>query len=85
MICPKCGSSQIYCMDSRCQDGGVRRRKACRSCQHRFFTMEIPEDQFNAMKSREDLLKAFLYRAAQVAAEIEEINHISTFPNGDCK
>ena len=84
MICPKCGSNQLGCIDSRKNNGSVRRRRVCRDCYYRFSTMEISVDEFNAMISKEKLMMAYLQQAPQVSAEIDAINQ-SIFPNGECK
>ena len=84
MKCPKCGSDQLGCIDSRKNNGAVRRRRVCQDCYYRFSTMEISVDQFNAMISKEKLMMAYLNRAAQVSAEIDAINQ-SICPIGECK
>ena len=88
MTCPKCGSSQNHCVDSRGRNGSVWRRRECKACRYRFNTVEILEDDFKGMRTREDLLKEFLYSAVRTAVQICEVNpniDISTFPNGECK
>ena len=42
MKCPKCGADQFMVVDSRpCKDG-IRRRRQCVACEHRFSTYEYP-------------------------------------------
>lgn len=44
-LCPLCGVGESLCVDTRKQDGvpwGVRRRRVCGDCGHRFTTMELP-------------------------------------------
>lgn len=84
MKCPKCGSDQLGCIDSRKNNGAVRRRRVCQDCHYRFSTMEISVDEFNAMMAKEKLLMAYLHQAAQVSAEIAAINQ-SICPDGVCK
>ena len=84
MICPKCGSSQNHCVDSRGRNGSVWRRRECKACRYRFNTVEILEDDFKGMRTRDDLLREFLLRVVPVC-EIDSNIHISTFPNGECK
>lgn len=41
MYCTKCGSSQVYIIDSRDRDGNERRRRyECTACKNRFTTIE---------------------------------------------
>jgi transcriptional repressor NrdR len=44
MLCPFCGATDTKVADSRTldQDGQVRRRRICTSCQERFTTLESP-------------------------------------------
>lgn len=45
MICPECGSSNLYCIDSREMRGNKRRRRhRCLDCDYRFTTVEILVD-----------------------------------------
>lgn len=41
MICPKCKSFQVKCIDSRPYLTPIRRRKECVTCGHRFTTIEV--------------------------------------------
>lgn len=46
MVCPQCQQSDIAVLEKRDIEGGVRRRRVCNSCQHRFTTyerVEIPQ------------------------------------------
>ena len=40
MRCPQCGDSNLKVIDSRDNASGVRRRRHCLSCEHRFTTYE---------------------------------------------
>lgn len=45
MICPACGSRNLYCIDSREMRGNKRRRRhQCLSCDYRVSTIEIIVD-----------------------------------------
>ncbi len=46
MHCPQCGNSNLRVIDSRDNATGVRRRRHCLNCEHRFTTYERLE-QFN--------------------------------------
>lgn len=41
--CPVCKSENIYVIDSRKQEGSIRRRKLCKNCEARFTTYEVSE------------------------------------------
>ncbi len=46
MVCPQCQSNDIAVLEKRDIEGGVRRRRVCNQCQHRFTTyerVEIPQ------------------------------------------
>lgn len=64
MKCPKCQSDQLKVADSRPTDHGVRRRRECLDCGHRFSTMET-EEQFHCQQ-RETDFRAFLDGLVQV-------------------
>lgn len=72
MTCPKCGSNQHSVTDSR--DGGaqgVRRKRQCLACGHRWKTMEVSlgapvlrtTEELEALRAENDRLKALLSRA----------------------
>lgn len=44
MKCPNCQSLNVFVLDSRPQEGMVRRRRGCDSCGTRFSTVEIMAD-----------------------------------------
>lgn len=44
MTCPKCGSNQLHCVDSRPSPVGRYRRIECLVCLERFTTLELPEE-----------------------------------------
>ena len=45
MICPKCGSANMKCTDSRPTNhrNAIKRRRMCLDCDHRWNTLEMPE------------------------------------------
>ena len=44
MKCPSCGSREIIVKDSRPLDTTIRRRRQCRTCDHRWTTIEAVID-----------------------------------------
>ena len=38
--CPTCGSIRLRVIDSRAHSGTIRRRRVCKGCNRRFYTME---------------------------------------------
>ena len=51
MLCPKC-SGPTKVADSRAKDGGgIKRRRVCLKCGHRFNTMELCAGQLAAMQA----------------------------------
>lgn len=48
MTCPKCGSENIGCIDSRNGKKNRRRRYSCQNCGGRFSTYEIYADELKA-------------------------------------
>lgn len=43
MLCPKCGSDQVYTRETRQRDTFVTRRRICYTCLHLFTTHELIE------------------------------------------
>lgn len=43
MKCPHCQHEDLAVLEKRDIEGGVRRRRVCNNCQHRFTTYERPE------------------------------------------
>lgn len=41
--CPRCQSTMLRTLDSRKQNGTVRRRRQCHKCDERFYTVEAIE------------------------------------------
>ncbi len=40
LLCPSCGSPDLRTLETRPTDGGVKRRRLCEYCGHRFSTAE---------------------------------------------
>jgi len=40
IVCPKCGGQDAEVKDTRSTESGIRRRRMCGSCSHRFTTYE---------------------------------------------
>ena len=54
MRCPECDSLHVVVYDSRSTaDNGIRRRRRCHSCQHRFTTYEAVDGVNQARVSHE--------------------------------
>lgn len=49
MKCPECGSENLRVIDKRIRNGLPQRRRECADCQHRFNTVEITMDQYEAV------------------------------------
>lgn len=49
MICPACGGTDLRTLNTRAttvvDTPGTRRRRQCRTCQHRWTTLEVSESQ----------------------------------------
>ena len=59
MICPKCGSYQTRCTDSRPERDMVRRRRLCQSCGLRFSSIELTIEAYNALIEKERRLRSY--------------------------
>lgn len=64
MRCPLCRGVKTRVLDSRPNDAGIRRRRECGGCRHRFTTIET----FDTWDAR----KAGAARAAGFAAQQED-------------
>lgn len=40
MVCPVCGGDDCRVVDTRASGDGIRRRRVCQACEHRFTTFE---------------------------------------------
>ena len=48
-ICPACGPSKADVADTRPRNGIIHRRRVCRSCSHRWSTVEVPTENFKSL------------------------------------
>ena len=85
--CPHCGASENRVYDSRANRFGIRRRRECLNCGHRWVTLEQEEKHYKDAVSRDALVKRFLDMEAVngvgVGAMIpvkDAVNILTTFP-----
>ena len=53
MKCPKCGGANAAVYDSRPSLGGIRRRRHCPDCGHKFKSFEtVVPDDFGLVRKR---------------------------------
>lgn len=72
MKCSKCGSVNVQCVDSRQTPNNLtRRRRWCEDCGHRFSTVEIPVDEYQATKEKLALLETIL-KAVRIIVDIKK-------------
>lgn len=64
--CPACPSLITLVVDSRSADGGLRRRRQCPACKHRFTTYELTE--------------ARIARLSRAANDLEQVKQILREP-----
>jgi len=72
MQCPECNSLNIACIDSRAEEktNGVRRRRKCLACDHRWSTVEIPMERLEELlRARRRPDEGRLYRKVPVVVE----------------
>ena len=66
MTCPKCGSKNTGCIDSRNGKKNRRRRYICKACSVRFTTYEIYADELRASAAALEELLAGTRRRRRV-------------------
>ena len=71
MVCPRCKSNQITCIDSRPSGDTTRRRRMCLDCKVRFTTMEVPEFEYKDLKGKEKLLGVMLKTATDIIGKVD--------------
>ena len=71
MLCLKCNSSIIKCIDSRSVNGMTRRRYECLKCRERFSTIEIHKEDHNNLKLREKFLESTLELSRKIDGELK--------------
>lgn len=59
-ICPKCGEQKAQVIETRARIGGIRRRKLCKLCSHRFTTIELGADEHYSLSKAAMTLKVVL-------------------------
>lgn len=60
MLCPKCNSSMLSCIDSRPISDTTRRRKECLKCKHRFSTYEYKAERIKELLLKENVLNGLM-------------------------
>ncbi|MCS7056235.1 MAG: transcriptional regulator NrdR [Thermoflexales bacterium] len=86
MKCPSCGSSDTHVIDTvREPSGGIRRRRSCKACGHRFNTIErivettplvIKRDGRREPFNREKILEGVRIACAKRAVAAEDIERL---------
>ena len=72
MLCPKCNSSMLKCIDSRPVKGGsTRRRHVCIKCGHRFTTYEVGAERLSELKLKETLLADVLEYSDKIKEKLK--------------
>lgn len=52
LCCPKCGYDKSYVKETRPFADGIRRRRECEKCRHRFTTYECGNDMLRRIRER---------------------------------
>ena len=60
MFCPSCGNDELKVIDSRAQQGAIKRRRACLSCGYRFTTFERVEKRYPMIRKKDGSLEKFM-------------------------
>ena len=69
MKCPNCQSLNVFVLDSRPQEGMVRRRRECDSCGTRFSTVEIMADDHAPLVKVKSCVDYLLGKAERAEAD----------------
>lgn len=56
MNCPRCGSTNVYTLDSRDGKHGRIRRRRCADCDSRWTTVEIGAEEYERLKRLRDAI-----------------------------
>jgi transcriptional repressor NrdR len=99
MLCPKCKHAETQVVDTRDSSDGIRRRRECLTCKHRFTTYERGEpvnivvvkkdgnrERFNAEKIRKGVSIACKNRPVSpedIDQLVEHIEHLVSFRGQD--
>lgn len=79
--CPQCGAMKTTVEDSRVGTNGIRRRRQCSSCDHRWSTIEVEIKVWNRVKgvienrSRAGKISTDKKRGFSVPAELQPEYH----------
>ena len=67
LVCPQCGYKKSFIKDSRPVADGIRRRRECENCSHRWTTYECGSDLMTRLinKGYETGLKMAIERIAK--------------------
>jgi hypothetical protein len=68
MQCPQCKSKTVIILDSRHTSKGVRRRRKCEKCNHRWSTQELPKAMFDYYE--EQMKRLYALEQFQMASSI---------------
>ena len=71
MLCPKCNSSMLKCIDSRSSSQRTRRRHQCLKCGERFSTYEIGVERVKELMLKEKLLVDLLAFSHKTEAKLK--------------
>ena len=70
--CPNCGEEKNTVVDTRAIEAGIRRRRECAECKHRWSTIEILETRQDKVENNfPELCK---YAAGSLGKTIELLN-----------
>ena len=70
-LCPKCGGDSGVLESRRRADGHIWRRRQCKSCEHRWPTIEIPLERLRRVERAEKMLAKLVVMLAAPADEDE--------------
>jgi hypothetical protein len=62
MMCPRCGAAGSEVIGGQAYDAmpARRRRRHCRGCRHRWYTVELPQAEIDALQGRIDRVRRIL-------------------------
>lgn len=70
MLCDKCGNEFSKIVDSRPTDGGIRRRRICNICGHKWTTLEVVYEPKRG--ARPTKLQKDIDDISQLVAQLQE-------------
>ena len=71
-VCEKCGWEESTVKDSRPFENGIRRRRECANCGHRWTTYETIEKPYQ--QAQKDVKELYRYTAERMKAIVETMN-----------